>query len=92
MISVVDGAATNHTISSLRAACDMLEGAAGRINAVSVSGVLPDHDGPTLPVMAVAQRLAAEHRLSVQVSVEGQRFVVEFRRGQRANGRASEAG
>jgi hypothetical protein len=42
--------------------------------------------------MAVAQRLAAEHRLSVQVSVEGQRFVVEFRRGQPTNGRLAEAG
>jgi hypothetical protein len=92
VISVVDGAATSHTISSLRAACDMLEGAAGRIHAVSVSGILPDHYDPTLPVMAVAQRLAAEHRLSVQVSVEGQRFVVEFRRGQPAERRASEAG
>ena len=92
MISVVDSAATSHTISSLRAACDMLEGAAGRINAVSVSGVLPNDDDPTLPVMAVAQRLAAEHRLSVQVSVEGQRFVVEFRRSQPAERRQSEAG
>ena len=93
MLSVVDGAATSHTISSLRAACDMLEGAAGRINAVSVSGVLPDDEDPTLPVMAVAQRLAAEHRLAVQVSVEGRRFIVEFRRGGRPTDRAkSEAG
>ena len=92
MLSVIDGAATSHTISSLRAACDMLDGAAGRINAVSVSGVLPDHEDPTLPVMAVAQRLAAEHQLSVLVSVEGQRFVVEFRRGQPADRRVSEAG
>jgi hypothetical protein len=91
VLSVIDGAATSHTISSLRAACDMLDGAAGRINAVSVSGVLPDDDDPTLPVMAVAQRLAAERRLSVQVSVEGRRFVVEFRRGQ-PNGRLSETG
>jgi hypothetical protein len=92
VISVVDGAATSHTISSLRAACDMLDSAAGRINAVSVSGVLPADDDPTLPVMAVAQRLAAEHRLSVQVSVEGQRFVVEFRRGQTTDRRPPEAG
>jgi hypothetical protein len=42
--------------------------------------------------MAVAQRLAAEHHLSVLVSVEGQRFVVEFRRGQPTGGRLSEAG
>ena len=92
MLTVVDGAATAHTISSLRAACDLLDGAAGRINAVSVSGVLPDQEDPTLPVMAVAQRLAAEHRLSVVVSVEGQRFVVEFRRGQPTDRRMSEAG
>jgi len=92
VLSVVDGAATSHTISSLRAACDMLDGATGRINAVSVSGVLPEDDDPTLPVMAVAQRLAAEHRLAVQVSVEGRRFVVEFRRGQPSDRRLSEAG
>jgi hypothetical protein len=92
VLSVIDGAATSHTISSLRAACDMLDGAAGRINAVSVSGVLPDDEDPTLPVMAVAQRLAAEHQLSVLVSVEGQRFVVEFRRGQPTDRRLSEAG
>ena len=92
MLSVVDGAATTHTISSLRAACDMLDESAGRINAVSVSGVLPDDEDPTLPVMAVAQRLAAEHQLSVLVSVEGQRFVVEFRRGQPTDRHLSEAG
>jgi hypothetical protein len=74
--------ATTHTVSSLRAACNLLDGTGGRINAVSVSGVLPDSDDPTLPVMTVAQRLAAEHRLAVQVSVEGRRFVVEFRRGE----------
>jgi hypothetical protein len=93
VISVVDGAATSHTISSLRAACDMLEGADGRINAVSVSGFLPEDDDPTLPVMAVAQRLAVEHHLAVVVSVEGRRFVVEFRRGGTpTNRRLSEAG
>jgi hypothetical protein len=93
VLSVIDGAATTHTIASLRAACDMLEGAAGRINAVSVSGVLPDDEDPTLPVMAVAQRLAAEHDLAVQVSVEGRRFIVEFRRGGApTNGRMSQAG
>jgi hypothetical protein len=93
VLSVVDGAATAHTISSLRAACDMLDASDGRINAVSVSGVLPDDDDPTLPVMAVAQRLAAEHNLAVVVSVEGRRFVVEFRRGGKpTDRRLSEAG
>jgi hypothetical protein len=93
VLTVVDGAATTHTISSLRAACDLLDGAAGRINAVSVSGVLPEDEDPTLPVMAVAQRLAAEHQLGVVVSVEGRRFVVEFRRGgMPTNRHLSEAG
>jgi hypothetical protein len=92
VLTVVDGAATAHTISSLRAACDLLDGAAGRINAVSVSGVLPDSEDPTLPVMGVAQRLAAEHHLAVMVSVEGRRFVVEFRRVGPTDSRMSEAG
>jgi hypothetical protein len=79
MLSVIDGAATAHTITSLRAACELLIGATGRISAVSVSGVLPDADDPSLPVLTVAQRLAAEHGLAVTVNVEARRFVVQFR-------------
>jgi hypothetical protein len=86
MISLVNGAAAARTISSLRAACEMLEAAHGRVNAVSVSGVLPDADDPTLPVLTVAQRLAAEHGLGITVDVDGDRFVVQFRRVPRANG------
>jgi hypothetical protein len=81
MLSVIDGAATAHTISSLRAACELLDAAGGRISAVSVSGVLPEVDDPSLPVLTVAQRLASEHCLAVTVSVEDRRFVVQFRRG-----------
>ena len=80
MLSVIDGAATAHTISSLRAACELLDASAGRIDAVSVSGVLPRTDDPSLPVLTVAQRLASEHGLAVTVSVEGRRFVIRFRR------------
>ena len=80
MISLVDGAAAAHTISSLRAACEMLASAHGRISAVSVSGVLPDADDPALPVLTIAQRLAAEHGVAISVEVENDRFVVQFRR------------
>jgi hypothetical protein len=80
MISLANGAAAAHTISSLRAACEMLDAAHGRISAVSVSGVLPDGEDPALPVLTVAQRLAAEHALAVSVEVEDRRFVVQFRR------------
>lgn len=80
MLSVIDGAATAHTISSLRAACELLDAAAGRIDAVSVSGVLPEADDPSLPIMTVAQRLASEHGLAVTVTVEERRFVVRYRR------------
>ena len=80
MLSVIDGAATAHTISSLRAACELLDTAAGRIDAVSVSGVLPEADDPSLPVLTVAQRLASEHGLAVAVTIEERRFVVRFRR------------
>ena len=93
MLSLVDGAATAHTISSLRAACELLDAAAGRISAVSVSGVLPEADDPSLPVLSVAQKLATEHRLAVSVEVDERRFIVQFRRS--AQGRSapiSEAG
>lgn len=93
MISLIDGAAAAHTISSLRAACDMLDAAHGRISAVSVSGVLPDGDDPALPVLTVAQRLATEHGLAVNVELEDGKFVVQFRRGpQRRNAAHVEAG
>jgi hypothetical protein len=93
MLSLIDGAATAHTISSLRAACAMLDGDAGRISAVSVSGVLPDADDGSVPILTVAQRLAGEHGLAVSVDVEGRRFVVQFRRGDRPIGTGtSEAG
>lgn len=80
MLTFAEGAAA-HTISSLRAACMVLAGASGGVSSVSVSGVLPATDHPRLSIMAVAQRLAADHGLSVVVSVEGRRFVVQFRRG-----------
>ncbi len=93
MLSLIDGAATAHTISSLRAACDLLDAAGGRISAVSVSGVLPEADDPSLPVLSVAQKLATEHGLAVSVEIDERRFVVQFRRS--AEGRTapiSEAG
>jgi hypothetical protein len=80
MLTVIDGAATAHTISSLRAACELLDAPASRIDAVSVSGVLPEAGDPSLPVLTVAQRLASEHGLAVTVSVEDRRFVIRFRR------------
>lgn len=83
MLTIAEGVAA-HTISSLRAACAALDGASGHISAVSVSGVLPETDDPKLSILAVAQRLAAEHDLSVVVSVEGRRFVVQFKRGRHA--------
>jgi hypothetical protein len=92
MLSLIDGAATAHTISSLRAACELLDAAAGSINAVSVSGVLPEADDPSLPILTLAQRLAAERGLAVTVDVDEHRFVVQFRRGVQRSGRLSEAG
>jgi hypothetical protein len=92
-ISVVDGAARAQTISSLRAACDLIAAAGARINAVSVSGVLPEADDPSMPVLTVAQRLATEHGLAVNVELEDHRFIVQFRRGaQNRNEPIAEAG
>ena len=81
MISIVDGPARARTVSSLRAACELLASAHGRISTVSVSGVLPEHDDPDLPILAVAQRLAAEHGLAVRVEVDGARFMVQLVHG-----------
>ena len=93
MISMIDGAARAHTIRSLRAACDLLSGAANGVNAVSVSGHLPDGDDPAMPILTLAQGLAAERGLAVQVEVDGDRFIVGFRRGGHAGRQpASEAG
>ena len=91
MLTFAEGAMA-HTITSLRAACALLTSATNGVNAVSVSGVLPATDDPKLSVLAVAQRLAAEHDLSVVVSVEGRRFVVQFKRGGRSPGMLPEAG
>ena len=92
-LSLIDGAATAHAITSLRAACELLDGAAGRISAVSVSGFLPETDDRTLPVLSVAQQLATEHALAVNVEIEDRRFIVQFRRGaQRGSQPISEAG
>ena len=91
MLTVVDGAATTHTISSLRAACDLLDGAAGRINAVSVSGVLPDDDDPTCRSWPSPSAWPPSTAWLCR-SGRGRRFVVEFRRGQPTDRRLSEAG
>ena len=92
-LSLIHGAATAHAITSLRAACELLDASGGRVSAVSVSGVLPETDDPSLPVLSVAQKLATEHGLAVSVEIEDRRFIVQFRRG--ANARSapiSEAG
>lgn len=81
MISIVDGAARAHTIRSLRAASELLGAAADGVNSVSVSGHLPDGDDPAMPILTLAQALAAERGLAVQVEVDGGRFIVQFRRG-----------
>ncbi len=80
MLSLIDGAAAAHTTSSLRAACELLGAAGSGIRNVSVSGLLPDPDEGTLPVLAIAQRLATEYGLAVQVRLEAGRFEVLFRR------------
>jgi hypothetical protein len=92
MISIVDGAARAHTIRSLRAACDLLGAAADGVNAVSVSGHLPEGDDPTMPILTLAQGLAAERGLAVQVEVDGDRFIVQFRRGGKGVKPSLEAG
>lgn len=80
MLSVIDGSAAAHTTSSLRAACEMLGAAGSGIRNVSVSGLLPDPDQGTLPVLAIAQRLAAEYGLALQVRLHAGRFEVLFSR------------
>jgi hypothetical protein len=93
MISIVDGAARAHTIRSLRAASELLGASADGVNSVSVSGHLPEGDDPAMPILALAQSLAAERGLAVHVEIDGDRFIVQFRRGGLAEQQpASEAG
>ena len=80
MLSLIDGGAAAHTTSSLRAACELLTAAGSGISNVSVSGRLPDADEGTLPVLAIAQRVATEYGLAVQVKLEAGHFEVLFRR------------
>jgi hypothetical protein len=80
MLSLINGGAAAHTTSSLRAACELLDAAGSSIRNVSVSGHLPEPDEGTLPVLAIAQRLATEYGLAVQVKLEAGRFEVLFRR------------
>jgi hypothetical protein len=77
---LVDDIAAAHTVSSLRAACELLNAAALHITTVSVTGRLPDPEGETLPILVIAQRLATEYHVAVQVDVEAERFEVRFRR------------
>jgi len=93
MISMVDGAARAQTIRSLRAACELLGAAADGVRTVSVSGRLPDGEDPAMPILSLAQGLAAERGLAVRVEVDGDRFVVQFRKGgSAARPQALEAG
>jgi len=93
VISLVDGAARAHTIRSLRAACELLAGAADGVNSVSVAGHLPAHDDPTMPILSLAQALAAERALAVRVEVDGDRFSIVFQRASNAEWHpAGEAG
>ena len=93
MISMVDGAARAQTIRSLRAACELLGAAADGVKAVSISGHLPEGDDPAMPILSLAQGLAAERGLAVRVEVDGDRFVVQFRKGGTpARPQAQEAG
>jgi hypothetical protein len=80
MQSLVDGVVAARTVSSLRAACELLAAAAWHITTVSVTGWLPDAELEPVPILVVAQRLADEYRLAVQVSLEAGRFEVLFRR------------
>jgi hypothetical protein len=80
MLSLIDGAAAAHTTSSFRAACELLGAAGSGIRNVSVSGLLPDPDEGTLPVLAIAQRLATEYGLALQVRLNTGHFEVLFSR------------
>jgi hypothetical protein len=80
MLSLINGGAAAHTTSSLRAACELLGAPGSGITNVSLSGHLPEPDEGALPVLAIAQRLATEYGLAVQVRLEARRFEVLFRR------------
>jgi len=80
VLTVLDGAgASVRTITSLRAACGALAAGSARISAVSVSGCLSE-DEVALPMLAAAERLAAEYGYAVVMRLNGRSFQVRFTR------------
>lgn len=79
MLTLLDGgAATAHTVASLRAACEVLRTGAGRVAAVSLQGSVPEGGRSMLPVLSAAERLAAEYDYAVTMRLDGRRFEVRF--------------
>jgi hypothetical protein len=79
MFTLLDGgAASAHTVASLRAACEVLRVSAGRVTAVSLGGPVPQGVRSVLPLLSAAERLAAEYDYVVTMRLDGRRFEVRF--------------
>lgn len=79
MLTLLDGgAATAHTVASLRAACEVLRVSAGRVTAVSLGGWVPEGVRSVLPLLSAAERLATEYGCAVTMRLDGRRFEVRF--------------
>ncbi len=79
MFTLLDGgAASAHTVASLRAACEVLRVSAGRVTAVSLRGPVPEGDRSVLPLLSAAERLATEYDYAVTVRLDGRTFDIRF--------------
>jgi hypothetical protein len=79
MLTLLDGdVAAAQAVASLRAACEVLRVSAGRVTAVSLGGRVPEGVRSVLPLLSVAERLAADYDYVVTMRLDGRRFEVRF--------------
>jgi cytosine/adenosine deaminase-related metal-dependent hydrolase len=80
-LRVVDGShVPPQAVASLQAACEILRDVREPLTSISVSGRLPDPALDALPVLAAAERLAAEYGLAVDLHLDGAAYEVHFHR------------
>lgn len=78
MLTLLEGdVAAAHTVASLRAACEVLRVASGRVTAVSLGGRVPERVR-SVTLLSAAERLATEYDYAVTMRLDGSRFEVTF--------------
>jgi hypothetical protein len=81
MLRVVDAShLPPQALVSLQAACEILRDSDEPLTSISVSGRLRDTDVGAMPVVSVAERLAVEYGLVVDLRLDGDAYEVHFHR------------